>query len=448
LSQIKYIESQLTPLRKQLKEHSLYEQLQSVDDIRLFMSMHVFAVWDFMSLLKALQIKLTTTTIPWKPRPKASLARFINEIVHAEESDINEKGEPKSHFEMYLESMGQIDSDSTEINHLIKGLEKGNSIHSIIDALYVEDSIKEFMRFTFRVIESDKPHCIAAAFTFGREDLIPDMFIEILKQADSKNTKFNKLTYYLDRHIELDGDEHGPLSLQMVEELCENDPKKIEEVLQVSKDALQHRIGLWDGIKEKIVAQEGRVPKAKPLPNKKLKNAILAVSIVIPVAVAVLFSVKVEGFDLTFLPPIYASLNGLTAIGLVLALTAIKFKKIKLHQRIIQFCLSFSILFLLLYVLYHMTSDSTKYGDINGNGILESAEALAISDTRGLYFFILVSHIFLSLIVIPLVLFAYKFAWEGNYERHKKWTRFAFPIWLYVAITGVVVYYMISPFYS
>ncbi len=448
MSQIKYIESQLTPLRKQLKEHSLYEQLQSVDDIRLFMSMHVFAVWDFMSLLKALQIKLTTTTIPWKPRPKASLARFINEIVHAEESDINEKGEPKSHFEMYLESMGQIDSDSTEINHLIKGLEKGNSIHSIIDALYVEDSIKEFMRFTFRVIESDKPHCIAAAFTFGREDLIPDMFIEILKQADSKNTKFNKLTYYLDRHIELDGDEHGPLSLQMVEELCENDPKKIEEVLQVSKDALQHRIGLWDGIKEKIVAQEGRVPKAKPLPNKKLKNAILAVSIVIPVAVAVLFSVKVEGFDLTFLPPIYASLNGLTAIGLVLALTAIKFKKIKLHQRIIQFCLSFSILFLLLYVLYHMTSDSTKYGDINGNGILESAEALAISDTRGLYFFILVSHIFLSLIVIPLVLFAYKFAWEGNYERHKKWTRFAFPIWLYVAITGVVVYYMISPFYS
>ena len=95
-----------------------------------------------------------------------------------------------------------------------------------------------------------------------------------------------------------------------------------------------------------------------------------------------------------------------------------------------------------------MTSDSTKYGDINGNGILESAEALAVSDTRGLYFFILVSHIFLSLVVIPLVLFTYKFAWEGNYERHKKWTRFAFPIWLYVAITGVIVYYMISPFYG
>ena len=448
MSQIEYIESQLTPLRKQLKEHSLYEQLQSIEDIKIFMSLHVFAVWDFMSLLKALQIQLTTTTIPWRPRPKASLARFINEIVHAEESDINEKGEPKSHFEMYLDSMHQIDSDVTEINHLIKGLEKGDSIDSIIDALYIENCAKEFMRFTFNVIESGKPHCIAAAFTFGREDLIPDMFIEILKQADSKNTKFNKLTYYLDRHIELDGDEHGPLSLQMVEELCENDPKKIEEVLQISKEALQYRIALWDGIKEKIVAQEGRVPQAAKSPSKKLKNAIIAVSIVIPLAVAILFSVKIEGFDLSFLPPIYASLNGLTAIGLLSALVAIKFKKIKIHQRIIQLCLSFSILFLLLYVLYHMTSDSTKYGDINGNGILENAEALAVSNTRGVYFFILVSHIFLSLVVIPLVLFTYKFAWEGNYERHKKWTRFAFPIWLYVAITGVVVYYMISPFYS
>ncbi len=448
MSKIKHIESQLTPLRKRLKEHSLYEQLHSVDDIRVFMSMHVFAVWDFMSLLKALQIQLTTTTVPWRPRSKGSLARFINEIVFAEESDVNEKGEPKSHFEMYLDSMRQMGSDSTEINHLIKGLEKGDSIHSIIDGLYIERCVKEFMQFTFKVIESGKPHCIAAAFTFGREDLIPDMFIEILKKADSKNTKYNKLAYYLDRHIELDGDEHGPLSMRMVEELCDNDPKKIEEVLQVSKEALEQRIKLWDGIKEKIVAQEGRLPIAETRPNKKLKNAILVVSIVIPVAVAILFSVKIEGFDLSFLPPIYASLNGLTAIGLVLALVAIKFKKIKIHQRIIQSCLSFSILFLLLYVLYHMTSDSTKYGDINGNGILESAEALAVSDTRSVYFFILVSHIFLSLVVIPLVLFTYKFAWEGNYERHKKWTRVAFPIWLYVAVTGVIVYYMISPFYS
>ena len=448
MTHIEYIETQLSPLRRQLKEHSLYEQLQSVEDIKVFMSLHVFAVWDFMSLLKALQIQLTTVSIPWKPKPKGSLARFINEIVHAEESDINELGEAKSHFEMYIDSMLQIKANTAQIDELLTQLDEEKSIHSIIEGLQVEKCAKDFMRFTFEVIESGKAHCIAAAFTFGREDLIPDMFIEILKQADSKNTKFNKLRYYLDRHIELDGDEHGPLSLQMVEELCGNDPKKVEEVLQVSQEALQHRINLWNGIKEKIIAQKGRTDKVKPRPNKKLRNAILAVSIIIPLAVGILFSVKIEGFDLSFLPPIYASLNGLTAIGLVTALAAIRFKRLKLHQRIVQLCLTFSVLFLLLYVLYHMTSDSTKYGDINGNGILESAEAMAVSDTRGIYFFILVSHIFLSLVVIPLVLFTYKFAWEGNYEKHKKWTRLAFPIWLYVAITGVIVYYMISPFYS
>ena len=167
--------------------------------------------------------------------------------------------------------------------------------------------------------------------------------------------------------------------------------------------------------------------------DKKLKQAIWAVSIVIPVAVAILFTVKIEGLDLGFLPPIYASLNALTAIGLIVAIVAIKRKNRKLHQRVIQVCLIFSILFLLLYVLYHMTSDTTPYG---GDGILKMT-----------YFFLLISHILLSMVVIPIVLFAYLFAWQGEFERHKKWTKFAFPLWLYVAVTGVLVYVMISPYY-
>ena len=167
--------------------------------------------------------------------------------------------------------------------------------------------------------------------------------------------------------------------------------------------------------------------------DKKLKQAIWAVSIVIPIAVAILFTVKIEGLDLGFLPPIYASLNALTAIGLIVAIVAIKRKNRKLHQRVIQVCLIFSILFLLLYVLYHMTSDTTPYG---GEGILKM-----------IYFFLLISHILLSMVVIPIVLFAYLFAWQGDFERHKKWTKFAFPLWLYVAITGVLVYVMISPYY-
>jgi len=167
--------------------------------------------------------------------------------------------------------------------------------------------------------------------------------------------------------------------------------------------------------------------------DKKLKQAIWAVSIVIPIAVAILFTVKIEGLDLGFLPPIYASLNALTAIGLIVAIVAIKRNNRKLHQRVIQVCLIFSILFLLLYVLYHMTSDTTPYG---GEGILKM-----------IYFFLLISHILLSMVVIPIVLFAYLFAWQGDFVRHKKWTKFAFPLWLYVAVTGVLVYVMISPYY-
>ena len=167
--------------------------------------------------------------------------------------------------------------------------------------------------------------------------------------------------------------------------------------------------------------------------DKKLKQAIWAVSIIIPIAVAILFNVKIEGLDLGFLPPIYASLNALTAIGLIVAIIAIKRKNRKLHQRVIQVCLIFSILFLLLYVLYHMTSDTTPYG---GDGILKMT-----------YFFLLISHILLSMVVIPIVLFAYLFAWQGDFVRHKKWTKFAFPLWLYVAVTGVLVYVMISPYY-
>ena len=164
----------------------------------------------------------------------------------------------------------------------------------------------------------------------------------------------------------------------------------------------------------------------------KFRKIIIAVSIVIPVAVAALFGIRVDGVDFSFLPPFYAGINGLTAILLVSALIAIKRKNMTLHQRLIQVCLVLSLLFLLCYVAYHMTSDSTPYG----------------GEMKGLYYFILISHILLSIAVIPLVLFTYLFAWEGKFDKHKKWTRFAFPIWLYVAVTGVIVYLMISPYYK
>jgi putative membrane protein len=178
-------------------------------------------------------------------------------------------------------------------------------------------------------------------------------------------------------------------------------------------------------------------------PSSKYRKLVIAVSIIIPIAVAALFGIKVEGVDLSFLPPFYATLNGITAVLLVLALVFIKKGNMKLHQRTIQACLAISLLFLLCYVAYHMTSDTTLYGDMNHDGIVDAN----IGSIKYLYYFILISHILLSVAVIPVVLFTYLFALEGNFVKHKKYTRFAFPIWLYVAVTGVVVYWMISPYY-
>lgn len=169
--------------------------------------------------------------------------------------------------------------------------------------------------------------------------------------------------------------------------------------------------------------------------EQKYNRLITILSIVIPVAVAALFGIKIPNVEpLTFLPPIYATINGLTAVILIFAVIAIKNKNRTLHERLVKFAMLCSVLFLLMYIAYHMTSDSTRFG---GEGAI-----------KYVYYFILITHILLSIIVIPFVLLTYVRAQLGKFEAHKKLAKVTFPLWLYVAITGVLVYMMISPYYA
>lgn len=251
---IETINHSIQTQKEALLQHPLYTKVQTIEDLQRFLESHVYAVWDFMSLLKALQSKLTCTTTPWFPTVNTETRYLINEIVLAEESDLTLDGRRQSHYEMYLEAMQDCGANTSDIEQFLTNIRSLDNIFVAIKTSDLHPNIKAFLDFTFRVIEEGKAHEIAAAFTFGREDLIPSMFTAILRnfQANFPETDLRKLIYYFERHIELDADEHGPMAMQMITELCGTDTQKWKEVEAVSILALEKRIGLWDAIEESI----------------------------------------------------------------------------------------------------------------------------------------------------------------------------------------------------
>lgn len=255
---IQILQQNLAPHREELLRHSIYKSIQSLEDLQVFMQHHVFAVWDFMSLLKSLQRELTCVNVPWVPTASPAVRRLINEIVLEEESDLDTNGIPVSHFELYIQAMQECGANTQPMVQFLEIIKANKSVFDALKLVPIPETVQEFVKHTFRLILEGKPHVIGAAFTFGREDLIPDMFRLLI---DDLNFRFpgalNTFTYYLDRHIHLDEEIHTPLAMRMIAELCGSDPQKWEEAEEAARSCIKARIKLWAGIRQELNSLNG-----------------------------------------------------------------------------------------------------------------------------------------------------------------------------------------------
>ena len=236
----------IQPERESVLGHCVYRTLNSLDDVVQFMQYHVFAVWDFMSLLKSLQRSLTCVELPWVPEGPTSSRRLINEIVLVEESD--ELGDGYiSHFELYLQGMDRAGADTGPIVSFINQLRRGRSVTDALRAAHAPQGAAGFVATTWGIIHAAPVHCKAAAFAFGREDLIPEMFQQVI-QIDDGSDMLGPFKDYLARHIEVDGEQHTPMAMQMLIDLCRDDDRKWTQCAQTVQLALEARHTLWDAI--------------------------------------------------------------------------------------------------------------------------------------------------------------------------------------------------------
>ena len=233
--------------RDALFSHKIYNSINNIDDLHIFMENHIFAVWDFMSILKTLQKKLTCTDVPWAPKGGGTPARLLNEIVTEEESDIDIYGDYRSHFEMYYQAMNEAGASTKKIESFLNNLHFG--VNKSLDKSSSPMPAINFVKTTFSMLENAPIHVVASMFTFGREEVIPNMFRSIINKIDNDlKGRLKSFIYYLDRHIGVDEDEHGPAALKMVKVLCQNDETKWDEAAKAAKMTMRARVVFWNEI--------------------------------------------------------------------------------------------------------------------------------------------------------------------------------------------------------
>lgn len=253
-------------LRASLLSHPIYDRIDDVGALRVFMESHVFAVWDFMSLLKSLQRAVTCTTVPWVPPPDRICARLINEIVLEEESDEPEKGRFTSHFELYIDAMREVGADPSAVLAVVESVRRGEDPRPAMQGVPI--ATREFTLTTLR-LAGGPPHAVAAAFLLGRESIIPGMFRRILGEVNARGDRWSRVTgvvrrkfrtvdryanlrLYLDRHIDLDGGDHTPMGERLLMVLCGTDKRRWEEAGEAARTALRARIEMWSGLCERL----------------------------------------------------------------------------------------------------------------------------------------------------------------------------------------------------
>ena len=250
-----YDNDHLCSLRAALLDHPIYTHVASVADLRRFMEDHVFAVWDFMSLLKRLQQDMTCITVPWFPADNAKAARLINDIVSGEETDVDPDGSYVSHLALYLRAMREIGASTRQFEKFRSLVLLGVPVEIALTRTGAPTHVQAFVAHTMALANSGSTEEVLAAFFYGREDIIPEMFRQLLDTlygARHNSDRLRHFIYYVDRHIELDGDSHGPMGRELLEDPLANSPDRVEQARRAACSSIEARIRLWDGTLGKL----------------------------------------------------------------------------------------------------------------------------------------------------------------------------------------------------